>query len=154
MYTPQIRENSTLSTSSLVRNLESASTQRLNTQYYKQVKEYQKKRFNLQKLYSFKELELNWNNNQGLPFDREIILFCIDIVSSLTKQPDVFPTGRNSIQLEYEKENGEYLEFEVFQNQINVFYMNGNDDEKEDILSITEKNQINEIVSEFYEGNN
>ncbi|KJE25644.1 hypothetical protein LG52_3208 [Geobacillus kaustophilus] len=43
------------------------------------------------------------------------------MIHTVIKQPKLFPTARDSIQLEFEKENGDYLEFELFENKIDVF---------------------------------
>ena len=40
---------------------------------------------------------------------------------NLIHQPKIFPTGRQTIQLEYEKRNGDYLEFELFEEKVVVF---------------------------------
>jgi hypothetical protein len=82
-----------------------------------------------------------------------MISFCINLIKSLYRQPDVFPTGRQSIQFEYEKENGEYLEFEIFHDHIDIFGMDEYDNEREETVFIHEKNRINEVIRDFYERN-
>lgn len=60
-------------------------------------------------------LEYNWNGNKATPFSKEFIVETRKIISTLPKQPFIFPTARSSIQLEYEKSNGDYLELEFFE---------------------------------------
>lgn len=46
-----------------------------------------------------------------------------DVLAGLDVEPDVFPTARDSIQLEYENSSEDYLEFEVFPDKrIKKFY--------------------------------
>jgi len=60
-------------------------------------------------------LENNWNGNGAAAFSKEILAKTRELVSLLSEQPTILPTGRDSIQLEYEKQNGDYLEFELFE---------------------------------------
>lgn len=48
-----------------------------------------------------------------------------ELVRALSKQPDISPTCRGSIQFEYEKDNGEYFEFEIVsKNDIKYLFKN------------------------------
>ncbi|MBU0764546.1 MAG: hypothetical protein KJ607_06910, partial [Bacteroidetes bacterium] len=78
-------------------------------------------RRNYQILNSFKNLRENWNGNDAQPFPEHLIEKVIKIISKLEYQPQIFPTGRNSIQLEFENKNGDYLEFEIFPDRIIAF---------------------------------
>ena len=40
---------------------------------------------------------------------------------ALKDQPFIAPTARDSIQMEFEKENGDYFEIEIFANRISVY---------------------------------
>ena len=60
----------------------------------------------------------NWNLNEAPAFSEQIILLCKNIVRSLTRQPDIFPTANESIQMEWENVHGDYLEIEIFENGI------------------------------------
>jgi hypothetical protein len=103
-------------------------------------------RNNVKKLNSYKKLEANWNLSNAEPFTEELIDKIISELSNLETQPKVFPTGRNSIQLEYEKQNGDYLEFEIFENKINYLLIKNNV-EKEELINFE---KINQLVKEFY----
>src|SRR5690625_2725151 len=59
---------------------------------------------NIQKINDIKEMWINSNQN-----NHHVILNTLDCIYHLNEQPELFPTFRESIQLEYEKENGEYL---------------------------------------------
>lgn len=69
---------------------------------------------NLKKLDSFKLLEPNWNENGAVSFNTAFIDHVKTIITQLPVQPQIFPTGRNSIQLEYDKPNGDSVELEIY----------------------------------------
>ncbi|MBN2092634.1 hypothetical protein JW964_23640 [candidate division KSB1 bacterium] len=103
---------------------------------------------NIETLKSFLELEENWNYYGAKPFKQELINKCINLVrsSKLKYQPDIFPTGRESIQFEYEEEDGRYLEIEIYDDRISYLYIDsfGCETEKEDeqwenMIKLTEK---------------
>ncbi|WP_338226481.1 hypothetical protein [Algoriphagus confluentis] len=101
---------------------------------------------NLEKLEEFKKLEFNWNGNNAEPFSDALIEKAKSVLFSLRVQPEVFPTARKSIQFEYEKENGDYLEFEIFENSVSCLeIISGN--EKECQIDITE---IFSLIDHFY----
>lgn len=70
---------------------------------------------NILRLEEIASLPENWNNNGASSFSQEHISKMKNILLALPVQPLVFPTARNSIQFEYEKQNGDYLEFELFE---------------------------------------
>jgi hypothetical protein len=153
IFIPQRDKDSSLYLSRISGFLENSSTHKLNSYYYSRVRENQKQLDNIQKLRSFMELKNNWNDNGASTLNKEMISFCINLIKSLYRQPDVFSTGRQSIQFEYEKENGEYLEFEIFHDHIDIFGMDEYDNEREETVFIHEKNRINEVIRDFYERN-
>lgn len=73
---------------------------------------------NISKLDAFCDLKENWDSEGGLPFSKSLINKVRTTIYNLGEQPKVFPTGRGSIQLEYRKPNGRYLEFEIFDDRI------------------------------------
>lgn len=95
---------------------------------------------------SFKNLENNWNGYDALKFSDSVIDTARSALCLLDKQPDIFPTGRNSIQFEYEKPNGDYLEFEIAEGCITAFQaISGEEIECEVNLS-----EMRKMVIEFY----
>lgn len=95
---------------------------------------------NLIKLEDISKLEYNWNGYNAKPIPKEIIEKVKEVIIKLgnDRQPEIFPTGRETIQIEYEydkkelyyviekdfhipklKESKErYLEFEFYKNKI------------------------------------
>lgn len=112
-----------------------------------------KKERNLQTIEDFLLLGENWNGNHAPPFNNVLIEATQDIIKNIREdQPDIFPTARESIQLEYEKENEDYLELEVFKDKI-IVLMIINDEETEYDISLTDFQKINAIIGDFYERN-
>ena len=66
----------------------------------------------------YRLLENNWNGYDAPKIDESIISKAKEIIRNISLVPDIFPTGRNSIQFEFEKKNGDYLEFEIYKNKI------------------------------------
>ena len=58
----------------------------------------------------------NWNLNGAPAFSEQLISLCRDIVHRLSHQPDIFPTANDSVQMEWENSNEDYLEIEIFEN--------------------------------------
>jgi len=103
--------------------------------------------FNLNLLESFRTLNDNWNGNGATKFSNELIEEVKSILLKLDVPPKIYPTGRKSIQLEYEKKNGDYIEFEIFANNIiNCFLIKGETETEKKINA----NQINEFLLNFY----
>lgn len=67
---------------------------------------------NIETLGSYRELRAGWNGKGSTSFDGELIDSAIEFVAQLEYQPEIFPTGRDSIQFEYHTERG-YLEVEM-----------------------------------------
>jgi hypothetical protein len=103
-------------------------------------------RANLEKLDSLKNLEANWNGNNAEPFSEFLIEKAKSILLTLKELPEVFPTAQKSIQFEYEMENGDYLEIEIFEDFAKFFQIVG-DIESSGELDVS---KIFSKVSEFY----
>lgn len=108
---------------------------------------------NLLRLDQISELEDDWNGYGAKHFSPELIKKCKDIINALNFQPKVFPTGRQSLQFQYELEDRSYLEFEIFQGKISCLqvpqrrYLDAQTCE----FSTSEIEKIKEIVKKFYE---
>ena len=93
---------------------------------------------NITKLKHILQLPDNWNENGALSFSENLINICENIINILPSQPEIFPTAAHSVQMEYEKDNGEYLEFNVYEDKINVFQVDSCENEKEFEINIME----------------
>lgn len=102
----------------------------------------------LKRLTEIKNLPDNWNDNNAKKFSAKFISYVRTILTHLEIEPDVFPTARDSIQLEYENSAGDYLEFEIFEDRKIKKFFYGNDGKTStDFVSET---QLNGIVNQFY----
>ena len=58
---------------------------------------------NLLKLEEIKSLKRNWNGNHAKPIPKKIINKTKSLLINLDKQPQIYPTAINSIQMEFEE---------------------------------------------------
>lgn len=95
------------------------------------------------------ELPDNWNGNNAEAFSPELIDRCRRFIQFLPAQPEIFPTAVGAIQFEFRKEDGSYLEFEVYTDTINEYrvFADGNEFEKKS-LSLE---RMKKEVESFYE---
>jgi hypothetical protein len=106
---------------------------------------------NLQKLKEIEELKDNWNENGATKFSGKLIEKVKNVLYMLKEQPEIFPTAEGSIQLEYEKKDGQYLEINVYENHTNIFSIDSNEQEKEFEVKEDEVEKIKKIVEDFHE---
>ena len=129
---------------------------------------------NLIKLEDISKLKYNWNGYGAKPIPWKIIDRVKKVIIKLgnNKQPEIFPTGRETIQIQYEykrkrlyfelendmsipkaEESREvYMEFEFFDGEIKCLFNNGIINDNDFIQyegSITEKDMIKEINKIF-----
>ena len=108
---------------------------------------------NLYRLDQIAKLEDDWNGYGSKAFSKELVEKCKDIISTLELQPKIFPTGRQSIQFQYELEDRSYLEFEIFGGKISCLEVPKRkySDSRTFEFPISEIKRVKEIVKEFYE---
>lgn len=68
----------------------------------------------VQRLEDIGRLPDNWNGYGARKFSPELVQKCQKIAESLPVEMTIYPTGRQSIQFQYDK-NGNYLELEVYE---------------------------------------
>lgn len=91
-------------------------------------------------------LEENWNGNHANAFASELIKKCKDILNQLTIPPFIAPTALNAIQFEWEKENGDYLECEIFKHKIEIYILTK---KYEKDFTLYNHENLNQIVLNF-----
>jgi len=101
---------------------------------------------NLKRLNIIASMKPDWNGYGADVFDNEIIMKAVKIIKNLHTQPEVFPTGRSTIQIEYDNKN-DYLEFEIYKDKITM-YRESQDEEPHE--AIVNDMDINELVERFY----
>ena len=104
----------------------------------------------LEKLNQILNLPDNWDGNNAKSFSTKLIEKAGYILIRLKVQPEVFPTACNTMQLEYEKDDGSYLEFEIAEDgNAKVFMIDSEGNEKHLFIEANSE-EINNIVRSFY----
>lgn len=101
-----------------------------------------------EKMAAISELPDNWNENGAKKFSDKLIAKCYSLLFGLPIFPEIFPVADGSIQFEFEKSDGSYLEFDIFENEISEYrvYPDGKEIER-----TIDQNKISEEVKDFYE---
>jgi hypothetical protein len=105
---------------------------------------------NLKKIETIAALNDNWNANGAKAFSPSLIKKVRSIITLLDIQPEVFPTACESLQLEYDKQDGSHMEIELVEgDEAEVFL---SDNEGHESLKNIQANfgAINEVVNDFY----
>lgn len=103
---------------------------------------------NLKKLETISKLESGWNCYCADPIPTFMIDIMKDMLSKLKIQPEIFPLECGSIQFEYEKDNGDYLEFKILHGGLLEMYVIIGCDDSNKIIEV-DSDKINEIVDNF-----
>ena len=102
------------------------------------------------KLDEIKSLKKNWNGNNAKPIPNKIINKAKALVINLNRQPQIFPTANDSIQIEYDGDNNSYLELQITKKNILSYYKIDRSG-KESMGEIPVSSfSLNELVEEFY----
>lgn len=96
-------------------------------------------------------LKRNWNGNDAEPISRNILLKAFELIDLLPAIPDVFPTACGTIQYEYEKETGEYLELELQDDGVKVFSIDSANAESTLMISYDDWEKLKIMVEAFDE---
>lgn len=105
---------------------------------------------NLKKLETIALLQDDWNSNGAKAFSASLIEKVRNLIMFLEIQPEVFPTACESLQLEYDREDGSHMEIELTENDdAEIFVVDSKGCES--IISISANlEMINKVVSDFY----
>jgi hypothetical protein len=68
------------------------------------------------------QFEENWNGYRASPINKQAIETAELLINLFTNTPIVTPTGRGTVQLEWETSNG-YLELEIYEDKIEILNM-------------------------------
>lgn len=102
------------------------------------------------RLKQISNLPNNWDGDNAKAFSTKLIEKVGYILIRLKVRPEVFPTACNTIQLEYEKDDGSYLEFEIAEDEnVKVFMIDSEGNEKHSSVKANPE-EINNIVRSFY----
>ena len=108
-------------------------------------------RNNLLRLDEIKSMKKNWNGNQAKPLSKRLINKTKQLILNLNKQPQIFPTANDSIQIEYDGENNSYLELQVTKkNNLSFFMVDKSGKESTGMIPVS-PDAVNSLIKEFYE---
>lgn len=111
------------------------------------------KQENLAKIEKMAHFEYNWNGNGGEKFAKRAIDTFRKVIDVLHIQPQIAPTGRNSLLMQYELADKSRLIFEVSENNAEKVYIPKGDYSEAEVQRYVENvaYKINEAVEDFYE---
>lgn len=101
---------------------------------------------NKQKLESFRNLAAGWNGYQGDKINTSVISKVMDLLPDLEFQPQIFPTGRGSIQIEKYVDERNLIEIEVFEDEVSVYQVKDGKELEKDVPF----DEVKNIISNFY----
>lgn len=105
---------------------------------------------NILKLDEIKSLKKNWNGNKAKPIPGKIVNKTKALIINLDKQPQIFPTADDSIQIEYDGENNSYLELQVTKgNELSYYKVDKSGKETTGSIPCSSF-ALNSFVEEFY----
>lgn len=114
---------------------------------------YNPMRYSLEKLLSnkkilsnFKNLSSNWNEYNSEPIKLKIIEKTEKLISHLEFQPQIFPTGRGTIQIEYFKNDKNFIEIEISEEEQFLYKVQDGEDIEEEIGI----EDVPSIIEKFY----
>lgn len=107
---------------------------------------------NINKIRKMALFEENWNGTNGRAFSQNAIRLFEIVINSLDKQPQIAPTGRNSLLLQYELEDKSMLAFEVCETRTEKVLIPKGDYKLAEMEVYTENicQKIKESVEFFY----
>lgn len=117
----------------------------------------------IKRLNEIKRLTYDWNGYGAGPFSKSLIRKCKKIIFGLVVQPEIFPSGRDSILFEYEFNNEIHLEFEVQERrticaiifrpdyesakEFDIYYPNNPEKERKEIARIVNEQWLNQFTN-------
>lgn len=107
---------------------------------------------NIRKINAIKKFKKNWNGVNGASFSKESIDLFVDIIKNCIVQPEIAPTGRGTLLLQFDIDINNTLYYELGLNELNqTVFSNDKIDRKN--TKKYKKNfsrRINEKLREYY----
>ena len=112
------------------------------------------KTLSLDKLDNIQRLKDDWNGYGAKPIPIGVVDLCRNIVMELENQPEILPTARRSVQMEYRLKDRSYLEIEVFEDYIATLEVPQRiySEAKESRISAKDYRLLSSIVLNFHGG--
>ena len=98
------------------------------------------------------KLKKNWNGYKAKRIPKRVIKIAQSIVRKLLKQPDILPTPRQSIWMQYEKEDLSFLGIEILKDRIELMYIEKENYDKAEKCTLyeTDYRVINSWIEKLY----
>ena len=113
---------------------------------------------NIEKLYDILKLDYDWNGYGAEPIPLQVIFKVKSLIKVFNIQPEIFPTGSESIQLEWENDNY-YFEIDIYKNEeISCILQDKANDkileihEIDDGIKFNNANEINDYLKKYFKG--
>lgn len=108
---------------------------------------------NIKKIKKMALFSQDWNGTGGNVFSDDAICLFERIIETLERQPQIAPTGRNSLLMQYELEDNSILAFEVSEHRTEKVLIPKGDYEMVQVDFIYEDvvERIKECVTSFYD---
>lgn len=100
---------------------------------------------NLKRLNDILNLEADWNGYGSPPIPKYIVDSATEIVKQLQVQPEIFPTGRATVQIEYDSDDRSYFEAELYENAAGILVVPYHDMSKAETKNIPIENVVEEV---------
>lgn len=79
-----------------------------------------------EKIIEMAKLKENWDGYHAPEIDKQCLVHATNIVSAMHNKMFICPTGRGTIQIEWEDEDNNYIEIEIWPSgECKAFYMSG-----------------------------
>lgn len=107
---------------------------------------------NIDKINKMKMFQDDWNGTGGMKFTSGAIRTFLDVINNLNMQPWIAPTGRNSLLMQYELNDGSKLAFELAENKLDEVYVPNGDFSHAVTATYTQdfSRHVGESVKRFY----
>ncbi|MGI6521025.1 MAG: hypothetical protein ACOX2D_07800 [Fermentimonas sp.] len=101
---------------------------------------------NYKKLQSFKELKKGWNGYDGEEITDDVIYRTESFLFKLDFSPKIFPTGRNSVQIEHYQDDDNLVELEIFSDKYSIYLVENGEEREENVSEEDALKIIHDLV--------
>ena len=112
-------------------------------------------RQNIQTLSEIGKLDTDWNGYGAAPIPQAVLersLFLLNSLETAGQPQHIYPTGRRTIQFEYDFSDRSYLEFEIYEDRITMLWVPRRKYNSAIQLEFSELSQVPILVRRFVGG--
>lgn len=102
---------------------------------------------NYLRMQEISDLKGGWDGNKARPIPFSVIRRAKELLMTLPKGSQVFPTGRRTIQIEYYKGDDDYLEIEVSARSYEIYSLKGEDEFEDRVYKKNIKNRVEAFLA-------